>query len=267
MIYLATGLLGLLFSYVGFVFAMTGGRESARIIGVLLVIAHCCVILFSIHRARQGKEAQAATALLAPMFLVSAAQMIFHAGVRGAAMLAADPPGFAAACQSAGPRYDSLPVTPVRSIAYDWNTDQAPTFNEFGLLFGTRISSLSYSNHPYPRVIEYTERKRSSMEGRPASGPDGPYIRFPRKGPFYAVSAPSADVLVRYTLHPGEALRAAPSDQGMVRYELTVTDQRNGRLLASMRYVIDAKRGRACGLTGDKRLSERSFVLKAIGLD
>ncbi len=265
MIYLVTGILGLAFALMGQLFAMTGGEESGYLHGALLALAYAGVLFYALRQAKRGRRTRAAVALLSPMFLVSGALVLVHFGLRAWEALRPDPADFVAACRNAGPHYASLPDAPVRSIAYDWNTEPAPPFNDVTVAFGTRITRLAYADGPHPGGIDYVERKRSSREGRPAAGPDGPYLRFPRNGAYHGVPELSADVLVRYTLHPERELQKAEPDQGMVHYALTVTDRRTGRQLATLRYVIDASRGRACGLTEEDRINERAFVLKAIG--
>ena len=77
----------------------------------------------------------------------------------------------------------------------------------------------------------------------------------------------TADVLVHYEILPEEELRKAENDQGIVSYEVTVTDRRTQEKLAILKYVLDVKKMRGCGLTGEKTMSVRSFVGKVIGLD
>ena len=263
--YFAAGVLGLLFSYVGLVFAMVGGRQAAYVMGALLLLAYVGVIVYVIRKERTGKHSP--FALVLPMFLVAVVLQAFLAGKYALSFLTPDSETFISECKSAGATFTKLPASPVRSIAYDWNTTYSPPFNRFEVRFGTRITSLGRSDFPYPKSIEFTERKRSNLEGRPAQGPDGPYIRFPRAGAYYGIPGLSADVLVYSRVGPEEELTKAESEQGIVRYEVTVTDRRTDERLASLRYVIDAKQRRGCGLTGENTMSERSFVLKAIGLE
>ncbi len=263
--YAAAAVLGLMFSYVGLVFAMVGGREAAYIMGALLLLAYAGVILYVVRKARAGKHSP--FALVLPMFLVAVVLQAFLVGKYAFSFLVPDSGPFISECKTTGATFTKLPASPVRSIAYDWNTRYSPPFSQFKVRFGTRITSLGRSDLPYPKSIEFTERKRSNLEGRPAQGPDGPYIRFPRAGAYYGIPALTADVLVYSRVGPEEELQKAESEQGIVRYEVTVTDRRTGDKLASLRYIIDAKQRRGCGLTGENTMSERSFVLKATGLE
>ena len=263
--YAAATILGLLFSYMGLVFAMVGG--GAYIVGILLLLAYAGVLFYVIKRSKAGKGPQSAFALVLPMFLVTGVLQLFQLGSYGLSLLRPDSEAFISECKATGAQYLKRPVSPVRSIAYDWDTKYPPPFNRFEVNRGTRITSLGRSDFPHPKSIEFVERKRSHLEGRPAEGPDGPYIRFPQTGAYYSITAMTADALVHYQVSPAEELKKAEIDQGIVRYEVTVTDRRTDERLASLSYIIDAKQRRGCGLTGENTMSERTFVLKAIGLE
>ncbi len=249
----------------GIVFALLGGLQFAYLIGGLLVAAHIGSFFYVRRKAIQGKGHQAAIVLVLPLPLVMGVLYVFEVGKYGISLLERESPAFTSACQTAGPTYYKLPALPVHSIAYDWETKAAPTYNEYSLEFGGRVSSFSRLDSPYPSTITFTERKHSDREGLPPGAP-GPYVRFPRDGGFYGIVALTADVLVEYQLTPEEELRNAAKDQGMVVYELTVTDRRNGEKLAFLRYVLDVKDRRACGLTEDNVMNVQTFVLKAIGV-
>lgn len=264
--YTVAAILGLMFSYMGLVFAMVGGPQSTYIVAALLIVAYGCVIFYLIKKVKTGKGPQSAFVLVLPMFLVTVVLQVFQIGKYGLSLVVPDSESFLSECKTTGTKFIKLPASQVRSIAYDWNTKSAPPFNQFEVKYGTRVTSFGRSNHPHPKSIEFIERKRSNLEGRPAQGPDGPYIRFPQTGNYYSVPALTADVLVHYEISPEEELRKAEIDQGTVRYDVAVTDQRTGERLASLRYIIDAKQKRACGLTDGNTMSERAFVLKAIGL-
>lgn len=265
--YAVAAVVGLLFSYMGLVFAMVGGVQGAYTTGGLLLLAYACVIFYVVRKAKAGKGPQAAFALALPMFLVTGLLQVFQLGKYALSQLTPDSESFVSECKTAGAQYVKRPAAPVRSIAYDWDTKTSPPFNRFEVQNGTRITSLGRSNFPHPKRIEFIERKRSNLEGRPSQGPDGPYIRFPQVGAYYSIPALTADVLVHYRASPEEELKKAEQDQGLVRYEVTIMDRRTGEKLASLRYIVDAKQRRGCGLTGENTMSERSFVLKAIGLE
>lgn len=264
--YIVATLIGLMFSYMGFIFAMLAGPQSAYLVGALLLVAYAGVIFFLVRKDRDGKGLQFAFVLALPMLLVTVVLQIFALGSYGISLLMPDSEPFIAECKATGVKFEKLPSSPVRSIAYDWDGKYHPPFNRFEVTYGTRITSLGRSDFPHPKSIEFVERKRSNLEGRPAQGPDGPYIRFPQSGAYYGIPALTADVLVHYRMTPESELRKAETNQGVVEYEVTVIDRRTEERLASLRYVIDAKQRRGCGLTGTNEMSERAFVLKAIGL-
>jgi len=74
----------------------------------------------------------------------------------------------------------------------------------------------------------------------------------------------SADVLVKYKIS-----RIQPKDwkNGLESVDISVTDRRDGRRLATMRYLLDRQAGRACGATSEGVMDEKKFVLKAIGIN
>lgn len=269
LLYIFAAAIGIFLPYVGTVFALLSGREFATLVGGLLVAAHVGTVVFVFNRARQGRGPQVAFVLAMPLPLVMVAMCLYLIGHEVLILFEREPPEFSTACQTAGAKYYKLPDAPVHSVAYDWNSESAPTYTAFSLNFADRVSGLGMSDVLSPRCpdqLTFVERRHSSRrEGLPPGSP-GPYVRFPCHGRFYGVTDLTADVLVKYQINPEEELREAPVNQRMVVYDLTVTDRRNDELLASFRYVIDAKNRRACGLTEDNKMNERTFVLKAIGL-
>jgi hypothetical protein len=261
-IYIVATAIGLFLSYVGVVFAVLSGPQFAFLVGGLLVTAHIGTFIFVRKKAIQGKGRSAAIVLVSPLFIVMGVMLIFETGRYVVSVLRPDSPAFTKECQTAGAQYYKLPASPVHSIAYDWKNRYEPVYNYFTLTNGTRAESLQHRNYPYPATIEFTERSYlGKREGSPVT-----YIRFPRQGAQYQITALTADVLVNYQLTPAEELKKAATEQGMVSYELTVTDRHDGAKLAFLRYIVDAKSRRACGVTENNVMDERAFVLKAIGV-
>jgi hypothetical protein len=187
---------------------------------------------------------------------------VFEAGRQLLIIVWPDSTAFTAACQNAGAQYYKLPASPVRSIGYDWRYKYQPDHNYFKMSFGTRIESLQYRNYPHPASIEFTERAyMGNREDSPRK-----YIRFPQQGTRYDIDGLTVDVLVEYQITPAEEIGKASARQGMTVYEVTVTDRRDGEKLGFLRYVIDAKNKRGCGLTANKVMDERAFILKAVGV-
>ena len=88
--YVASAVLGLLFSCMGLVFAMTGGMQLAYVVGALLLLAYACVIFFVVRQARAGKGRRAASALVLPMFLVIGVLQVFQLGKDAFALMVPD---------------------------------------------------------------------------------------------------------------------------------------------------------------------------------
>ena len=278
-IYIVAAAIGLYLSLLGFVFSLLHGPLFAFIVGALLVAAHIGSFLYVRKKAMEGKGRLAALALVSPMFVVGGGALVIGWGIQAVSFFEPDSPAFKSECRTAGAQFYKLPTSPVHSIAYDWDGYYAPRFiTHFALGFGGHANSMGfsdgYSDHfPYPSAIEFTERKRRpDSKGLPAGAP-GPYVRFPRwDGRFprqdtsYGITTLTADVLVTYHLTSTEDLEKATPQQGIVTYDLTVTDRRNGEKLASLRYVIDERKDRACGSTEGTTMNERAFVLKAVGV-
>jgi hypothetical protein len=256
LIYIISAAVGLFFSFVFLIFSMTGGRSTSDSILGLLIVAHIASVAFVAWKANKGTGSSVALILIFPAFFVTAGMWLFLIGRHLLSYVHPDSPEFASECRTAGPHYFQPPSSLVKSIAIIIDGKYEPTFNSFKLGLGHHISSLNMSNHPYPDSIEFIERGRQG----------GKFEHFSRLRGSYKVDALSADVLVKYKFTPEEELRKAPTNQGMVSYELSVIDQRNGENLAYLKYVIDAKNNRACGVVVDKTMSEQAFVLKAIGL-
>ena len=284
-IYIVAGAIGLYLSALGFVFSLLHGLLFAFTVGALLLAAHIGSILYVRKKAMEGKGRLAALALIAPMFVVGGVGLVIGWGIAAVSFLVAfvkpDSPAFTSECRTAGAQYYKLPTSPVRSIAYDWDGKHAPRFiTKFSVSFGGRVvESMLFSDgysddYPYPSVIEFTERKRRpDSKGSPSEAP-GPYVRFPRwdgryprQNTSYGIATLTADALVTYQFTSTEALGEPSPQQGIVTYDLTVTDRRDAEKLASLRYVMDQKKDRACGLTGDNEMDEQKFVLKAIGVN
>lgn len=277
-IYIVAGAVGLYLSLLGVVFSLLHGLLFASVVGALLLAAHIASILYVRKKAMEGKGRLAALALVSPMFVVGAGAMVVGWGIAAVSFLAPDSPAFKSACRTAGAQFHKLPTSPVHSIAYDWNGDYTPRIiTHFTLGFGGHTDSMGFTDgyfdsFPYPPAIEFTERKRRPDSKESPAGASGPYVRlprwdgrFPRKDTSYGIETLTADALVAYQFTSTEDVQEATPKKGIVTYDLTVTDRRNGEKLASLRYVIDEKKERACGATAGATMNERAFVLQAVG--
>lgn len=174
---------------------------------------------------------------------------------------------FSAACKDMGARYLNSPVTPVRSIAYDWEKGEyPPQFNYFEVAANGHLSSLrggvGYSR--LPAQIEFTESKCCRFEGSPITGGGLPYFRRPNsEAPYFGISQVSADSVVTFRSTP---VKLTGEDLNLTKYEVQVTDRRTGDTLAILKYMLDSRGRRGCGSTAAGVMDERAFVLKAVGV-
>lgn len=256
--YVAYTVLGLLFSFMGLAFAMTGGADVLFVTGGPLLLAYAGAVSYVIIKARAGEGAKSAFVLALPMPIVSAMHVVYLIGSNAVAFVTPDSESFSSECKTAGTQFIKTPDSPVHSIAYYRETKHPPHFTSLGVTRGTRISSISYYNPPRHPTLEFTE-----------TGPNivgSPYTRHPKAGSEYGVDALTADVLVIFNMSPENELKKALGSQGVVNYKLTVIDRRTNEKLALLHYVTDTINRRACGLMGETSLSESAFILKAIGL-
>jgi len=252
-------ILGLFFSFMGMTFAMTGGMKAVYIIGGLLILTYAATIAYVIRKKHRGEGEGVAYLLMLPMFMVSGEMMIFQLGKYAIAQLTPDSKEFIAECNTTDIQFIKSPASPVHSITYSWNTKIKPPFVQFQTN-GSRISSIHYLNLPVDVMpgIDFVEVK-TSYEGHTKQEPS--FLKYTSPGKYTGTDVATADVLVYYQLSPEEELKKAEIEQGLIRYELTISDKKTGEKLASKRYIIDAKKGRACG----PALDDRTFILKTIG--
>ncbi len=170
---------------------------------------------------------------------------------------------FTVECSKTEVKYIKSPTTPVHSIAYDWDSAEAPSFIEYQIVDDTRIREprqLSQREVNNQRFDFIETNHTPSIESRCLSS-GFKYLRYPKNAGCYGASQLAADILVKYKTSP----IAQSKKDGAIRYELTVSDRRNSDKLAYLRYVVDVKKQRACGLAGTGRVSDSQFIRKAIG--
>lgn len=162
-------------------------------------------------------------------------------------------PEFELACKSAGVKYLETPATPVRSIAYDWEGSGPPQLNNFKLASSGRIESGSFQKARLPASIEFIEARCCANRGRPLTG-DGPYIREPNTNnmTYFGIKELTADALVTYAV---SKLSTASPTVDLTQVDLTVSDRRDGRTIATLKYISDAKNKKMCGTTSEDRKS------------
>lgn len=253
-------LVGLLLSGIFVIVPSTiTGSESSNV--VVLLLAYIIAIVFVSIKANAGKGEKFAFVLALPVVMV----WVWWVFLMGWAFVKPDPEVFADVCRNVGATYIKPPPMKVRSIAYEGDGDHTRRINQYSLTLGTRISDWRISNPPYPESIEFIERQRPDAGNSFRINPDEPYVRsYGTSGVAFPVRSLSADVLVSYQISPMDELPKAVTEQGVVKYEVTVTYRPTNEKLAILRYVIDGKSRRACGVNEDGLMDERKFLLKAI---
>jgi len=185
---------------------------------------------------------------------------------------------FEVLCRDVGVRLLERPSGPVRSLAYDWDPKRLeygrPQFDRFELDARGRIGVMG--GFPMPRSgehakkldFDFTEsRVPNGRSGAATINPGAPFYRFPAfrlRQPYFGVDALSADVVLFIDVSHPEELRKARSRQGVVRYELTLTDRRSGAVLGVQSFVVDHVNRRACGPNVDGNISQDAFIYDAI---
>lgn len=266
MTYVIAGAIGAFLSLVGLLFAATGGLDFATKIGTFLLLAHLASIIYVAKGKTLEIRKWRSIALMMPLPFVYISMLVFHLGNWAFTTTKPDSEAFVLACKSAGPKYKRRPTDPVRSVAFTWDTSISPTFNQFSVSQGTRMTSYGRFDPTYRELFDYIEKKSYAPGGVPNQGQDEPYIRFPQSGDYYGIPELTADILVHYKISPESELRKAANDQGIVKYLVTIIDRRTHEELATLQYAVDAKNRRGCGLTSDRGLSVHEFVLSSLGL-
>jgi hypothetical protein len=258
--YILFGILGGFFSLWGYVGAAIVGHEAAQTEALLLSLAYVGVICFLIFK---DKPEEFAYVLVLPMFIVIGMHTIYAAVGYSILRWTPDTEVFTAECSKTEVKYIKSPSMPVRSIAYDWDSEEVPSFITYTNINDTRISDLRYSSKPNvdDQRFDFIIMKPNSNFGHFSSGAALTYLIFPKNKVYWVTSNNNADISVKYKTSPIEQSKK----DSAIRYELTVSDRRNGDKLAYLRYVVDVKKQRACGLAGTGRVSDSQFIRKAIG--
>ena len=259
--YIGYAILGGFFSLWGYVGAAIVGHEAAQTEAMLLSLAYVGVICFLLFK---DNSEEFAYVLVLPMFIVVGMHTVYAAVGYSILRWTPDTEVFTAECSKTEVKYIKPPTKPVHSIAYDWDSEDAPSFITYTNINDTRVSDLRYSSQPNVnnKHFDFTEIKPTSSFETPRLGAGSKYLRFPKNEIYWGVAEITADVLVKYKVSPIEQSKK----DGAIRYELTVSDRRSGDNLAYLRYVVDVKKQRACGLAGKGRVNDGQFIRKAIGL-
>jgi len=175
---------------------------------------------------------------------------------------------YATACRNTEETYFTSRIPTFHSIAYDWDGNYDPGANTYKIgLFG-RLATTDTNERPrIDNDVMFTERRRGNNYGVPAKGLTKYVRRYTRTSPEVDIDALTADILVTYKISPENKSSKAPIGRESKTHEIIVTDRRNGQQIARLRYVVDQKNSRICGVFKNKVLSEDSFLLTALGLN
>ena len=185
-------------------------------------------------------------------------------------------PEFIAACKDAGVKLFNKPVAPVRSIAYDfdpkrisgWSGASRVEVDKYGRTLGLGGFCKRNSVEAKKKAsFEFTERRAGDGAGRASTNPSAPYYHFPARDtnqPYYGVDDLGADVLAFLDVDKPDEYRKASIKQGVIRYQITLTDRRSGAILGVQVFVVDQLNHRACGVNVDNVISPSAFIFDAI---
>lgn len=258
---LPAALAGLALSFVAAIFALLQGEGFATFVVVSLVTLHVAAAIFAVAQAARGKPALAMVALLCPAFVLYAGVAVFALAQMLLPSLQPAPPEFAAACKGTGAEYFAVPATPVKSLAYDWEGKFAPAAGSRRVGAGGRVIYSGGRDPAASRLAEamqFVERRELGTAWK--SGV--PFKRIPRNGAVERIAGFSADALV---FHRRTWVDDPAGD--LMLHQLDVTDRRDGRRLARLRYVLGKHSARLCGPLQDGVLSEDAFLVRALGLE
>jgi hypothetical protein len=182
------------------------------------------------------------------------------------------PADFRQACKDAHVRFYRPPSSPVRSVLWKQEPEQARSVTFHGYVIdgdqrlkwaGTVLGDWQPFLEDYVPVFKPLERSYAERKaGIPASGFSRGYRN--ELGTFIVPA--SFDVQVTYTIGPESSLNGAGRSMPLARHTLEVTDLRTGKRLAEMIYVIDRARSLACGENIPGQVNMDVFVLQATNL-
>lgn len=165
-------------------------------------------------------------------------------------------------CKVAGATFIASPSMPVHSIAFDWQTQlewgRMSYFNSDSRKFG---GFRFLEDIKYPETILFIEQK---ARGVTQAEKQWPYKRRLNGGEFVEASELTADILVTYEFRN---LSKADARNSYVLADISVTDRRNGKALATLRYVTGGRdTWPICGETSKGEMNIAAFIFKAIGI-
>lgn len=255
---------GLLFFLSLFSVRGDGGEQDIYwiwLFGSLWILSFTLIAGFYGTRGQRSKAIGIATSTLPIGFALTIIGTLVWSAIGS---VRPNSPEFLAACKTSGPIYLTRPAARVESIAYDWlPTSHPPSSNYFEMDKRGNISGRRGGIASFGAPIKFTEGRCCHFEGSPTNGV-GPYIRRPSDGNYFGVTELTADVLVTYSVSHADV---NGEKKRLEIVNLAVKDRRDGRELATHRYVIDHELQRGCGAVSTGVMSERDFVRRSVATD
>ena len=243
-------------------FGDASGVWTVQIIGFAWVAVASSAALSRCSKGN-GSSGVAIAASTLPMAMVAVYILgaVWAAGQGILGIVEATPKEVTEICKYGGPKYLSVPGSPVHSIAFAWKTEQDVArfsyTNSNPRKFG-RFRTLEEIE--YPSSLYFIERQFAAGLGV-RSDAHWPYMRMPNGGVFEGATELTADALVFY-----EYKKLSKADARNVFWltDITVVERRTGRVLASLQYPTEGGNTPICGETSPGEMNIAEFIFKAI---
>jgi hypothetical protein len=171
---------------------------------------------------------------------------------------------FKQACLGSGPFYFEKPTKPVASLAYELTPGtNLPEYESF-VTKGNGIVLRKVARDPEHWRLAGLEFIERPVEVNRGMRERNTYVVQKQGSKDTEKSEQiTADALVRYF----KATTTGSSDKkGVHLVQIEVSDRRDGRRLAVLKYVFDEENNKFCGLTLRDTMNEKDFIGQAIGL-
>jgi hypothetical protein len=237
------------------------GIHKIWLFGYPWVTVFAVIALIQCVRGKRSRAIAIASSTLPAGYATALVGMLIASSFN---QLKPNTPELEAACESAGPRYVQKPTAIVESIAYDWEPGTyPPDTNYFEIDKRKNVSNLRGGLPRFPSPIKFIEGRCCQFEGAPSNGVR-PYVHHTNSGEYFGTTELTADALVTYKV---THTTTAGSKSELKTVDMAVTDRRDGRALATLRYVLDEHGRRGCGVVSESAMDEQAFILRAIGVN
>jgi hypothetical protein len=238
-----------------------GGIHRTWLVGYTWIAFFAAVALNQCMRGKRSRAIAIASSTLPAGFAAAVVGLLIASSFN---QLKPNAPELESACESAGPRYLQKPAAKVESVGYDWGPGTyPPDTNYFEIDKRKNVSNLQGGLPRFPPPIKFIEGRCCQFEGAPSNG-IGPYVHHPKSGEYFGITELTSDALVTYKV---THTSIAGSEYSLKTVDMAVTDRRDGRTLATLRYVLDQQGRRGCGAVSESAMDEQAFILRAIGVN